>query len=100
MKQHMIELGKPLLLNCEISNTIPQDQSRQWTTGIENRLLCFDNVTINSKKYAGRLNSPTEYSLTILNTTEDDLVQLYSCRAGFVFHQKRLEVNDKNLIRK
>ncbi|CAC5383217.1 unnamed protein product [Mytilus coruscus] len=100
IKQNMIEIGKPLLLDCEIPHNFQPNKSRQWTRGEDNQLLCFDNVAINRNKYNGRIHSPTEYLLTILNITEDDLLCVYSCRVGFAFKQKQIEVNDSNLLHK
>ncbi|VDI50004.1 Hypothetical predicted protein [Mytilus galloprovincialis] len=98
IKQKMIEIGKSLVLDCEISHNFQPNKSRQWTRGEENQLLCFDNIAIDSNKYDGRIHSPTAYSLTILNLTEDDLVYVYSCRVGFAFKKKQIEVNDSNLL--
>lgn len=98
VKQQRVELGKPLNLTCQFSSALSTNLSRQWTIGKHNRVLCQDNVTFIRTKYEGRINSLTEYVLTINNLTEHDLEYVYSCRIGFQYEQKQIELNKINFV--
>lgn len=96
----MIELGSDLQLKCTILNYIAPDKSREWRGGKDNKLLCYDGVTINPQKYKEEMKSTTTYELTVKKVSEDDLQGPYSCRFGFDIDEKFLEINEKNFIRK
>ncbi|CAC5363502.1 unnamed protein product [Mytilus coruscus] len=94
----MIEIGKELKLKCKTSKDISSHQSRQWRGGVENKLLCYDGITIDSQKYIEEIKSPTAFELTVEKISESDLQCPYACRIGFDMDQKFLDVNEKNFI--
>ncbi|CAC5383198.1 unnamed protein product [Mytilus coruscus] len=94
----MIEIGKELKLKCKSLQDIPPHKSRQWRGGEDNKLLCYDGVTIDSQKYKEEIKSSTAYELTVENVTENDLQCPYACRIGFDIDQKFLNVNKENFI--
>ncbi|XP_052079774.1 uncharacterized protein LOC127717935 [Mytilus californianus] len=93
-----IELGKPLVFNCEISNIIPTRRSRQWRGGIGNKLLCYDGISVDPTKYKERKINQTNYELIVKETSESDLQCQYACLVGFESDQKFLEVNETNFL--
>lgn len=96
----MIELGKELKLKCTTLKVIPSHKSRQWIGGKDNKLLCYDGVTVDPQKYKEEMISTTTYELTVKNISENDLQCQYACRFGFDIDQKFLDINEKNFIRK
>ncbi|XP_063418422.1 uncharacterized protein LOC134701220 [Mytilus trossulus] len=98
LPDHMIELGKELKLKCKSLKDIHSHQSRQWRGGEDNKLLCYDGVTIDSLKYKEEIKSSTTYELTVEKVSESDLQCPYACRIGFDIDQKFLNVNKDNFI--
>lgn len=94
----MIEMGKELKLKCKSLKDIPPHKSRQWRGGEDNKLLCYDGVTIDSQKYKEEIKSSTAYELTVKKVSESDLQCPYACRIGFDIDQKFLNVNEENFI--
>ncbi|VDI08321.1 Hypothetical predicted protein [Mytilus galloprovincialis] len=94
----MIEMGKELKLKCKSLKDIHSHQSRQWRGGEDNKLLCYDGVTIDSQKYKEEMKSVTAFELTIEKVSESDLQCPYACRIGFDIDQKFLAINEKNFI--
>ncbi|CAG2207608.1 unnamed protein product [Mytilus edulis] len=94
----MIELGSDLKLKCTILNDIALDKSREWRGGKDNKLLCYDSVTIDPQKYKEERISTTAYELTVKKVSENDLQCPYSCRFGFDIDEKFLDINEKNFI--
>ncbi|OPL21637.1 hypothetical protein AM593_09789, partial [Mytilus galloprovincialis] len=98
LPDEMIELGKELKLKCKSLQDVPPHKSRQWRGGEDNKLLCYDGVTIDSQKYKEEIKSSTAYELTVENLSENDLQCPYACRIGFDIDQKFLNVNEENFI--
>ncbi|XP_063418424.1 uncharacterized protein LOC134701222 [Mytilus trossulus] len=94
----MIEMGKELKLKCKSLKDNHSHQSRQWRGGEDNKLLCYDGVTIDSKKYKEEIKSSTVYELTVEKVSESDLQCPYACRIGFDIDQKFLDINEKNFV--
>ena len=72
---------------------------RQWYIGHQNKLLLYNDASVDATKYEDRTNvSSTEFSLLIKNCTESDLNINYTCACGFKSYTKRLGLNDNNFI--
>ena len=96
--QPLIEIGKPLTLKCRMGHKININLTRQWTGGQQNRLLCFNGVTIDPVKYKEEFHLPDTFTLRINETTETDLDCAYSCRLGFESDEKILTVTEQNFL--
>ncbi|XP_071150366.1 uncharacterized protein [Mytilus edulis] len=98
--QEVIELGKPLTLNCTIlgMDYIPKDKSRQWTGEIDNKLFTFNGVSTCPSNYTEILEPPKTFKIYFNSTSMNNLNCPYSCRVGTVFDEKVLTVNESNFV--
>ncbi|CAC5387133.1 unnamed protein product [Mytilus coruscus] len=98
--QEVIELGKPLILQCTILGLdyIPKDKSRQWTGEINNRLFTFNGVSTCPSNYTEILEPPKTFKIYFNSTSIYNLNCPYSCRVGTMFDEKFLTVNESNFV--
>ena len=92
--------GDNIILTCKTDRT-GTCRVRQWYGGHKNKLLLYNNGSVDARKYEDGTNlSSTEFSLAIKNYTESDLHINYACSCGFQSYTKRLALNDKDFIGK
>lgn len=98
--QEVIELGKPLILQCSIvgMDHIPSDKSRQWTGEINNRLFTFNGVSTCPSNYTEILEPPNSFKIYFNYTSMINLNSPYTCRVGTMFDEKILKVNESNFV--
>ncbi|XP_071147941.1 uncharacterized protein [Mytilus edulis] len=98
--QEVIELGKPLILQCSIvgMDHIPADKSRQWTGEINNRLFTFNGVSTCPSNYTEILEPPNSFKIYFNYTSMINLNSPYTCRVGTMFDEKILKVNESNFV--
>lgn len=98
--QEVIELGKPLILQCTIMDIdyIPKDKSRQWTGEFNNRLFTFNGVSTCPSNYTEILEPPKTFKIYFNTTSMNNLNCPYSCRVGTVFDEKVLTLNESNFV--
>ncbi|CAC5371785.1 unnamed protein product [Mytilus coruscus] len=98
--QEVIELGKPLILQCTIvgMDHIPADKSRQWTGEINNRLFTFNGVSTCPSNYTEILEPPNSFKIFFNSTSMFNLNSPYTCRVGTMFDEKILTVNVSNFV--
>jgi hypothetical protein len=97
--------GDNIILTCKtghvLTDTSGACQVRQWFGGHKNKLLLYNGVSVDARKYEDGTNlSSTEFSLVIKNYTESDLNINYACSCGFMSYTKHLALNDKDFIGK
>ena len=103
---YWIVSSKPVVYGDNIILTCKTDRRgacrvRQWFGGHKNKLLLYNNGSVDVRKYEDRTNlSSTEFSLVIKNYTESDLNINYTCSCGFKSYTKRLGLSDNNFIGK
>lgn len=98
--QEVIELGRPLILQCTIvgMDHIPADKSRQWTGEINNRLFTFNGVSTCPSNYTEILEPPNSFKIYFNYTSMFNLNSPYTCRVGTMFDEKILKVNESNFV--
>ena len=101
---HWIVSNKPVVYGDNIILTCKTYRRgaclvRQWYGGPTNKLLLYNNWSVDGKKYENRTNlSSTEISLVIKNYTESDLNINYACSCGFKSYTTRHDLSDNNFI--
>ena len=100
MSNKPVVYGDNIILTCKTDKR-SACSVRQWYNGHQNKLLLYNNGSVDATKYEDRTNlSSTEFSLVIKNYTESDLNINYTCACGFEFYTKCLGLDDNNFIGK
>lgn len=92
----VVSIGGYIILTCIVhgKKTIDNEETRQWSKGYEDELLCYNGRIHNSKKYEEKVLQGNKFSLKILNVTEEDVNVVYQCRYGFDAANKFIEKDD------
>ncbi|CAC5405145.1 unnamed protein product [Mytilus coruscus] len=80
-----MSIGGYIILTCQVhgENIIDNRETRQWSKGTNDELLCYNGRINNPKKYEENVLQGNKFSLKILNVTKTDLNVVYQCRYGF-----------------
>ena len=104
MSNKPVIYGDNIILTCKTGHVLTDRAEcpvRQWYGGHKDRLLLYNNASLDATQYEDRTNlSSTEFSLVIKHYTESDLNMNYTCSCGFRSYTKRLGLSDNNFIGK
>lgn len=80
-----MSIGGYIILTCTVhgDNILDKGETRQWSKGTNDELLCYNGRINNPKKYKENVLQGNKFSLRIYNVTKEDLNVVYQCRYGF-----------------
>ncbi|XP_071149915.1 uncharacterized protein [Mytilus edulis] len=80
-----MSIGGYIILTCQVhgKKVLDKKETRQWSKGTHDELLCYNGRINNPKKYEENILQGNKFSLKIYNVTKEDVNVAYQCRYGF-----------------
>ncbi|XP_063418434.1 uncharacterized protein LOC134701233 [Mytilus trossulus] len=100
LETDLIVFGGFIILKCTINGitTLENEVTRQWSMGNDDHLLSYNGRINNHRKYEETIFPGNEFSLKIVNVTEQDVNITYRCRYGFNAANRFIAINENNFV--